>query len=34
MPSIINRSQVFVTHWWGHGWRPWWRKYDGINAKY
>jgi heme/copper-type cytochrome/quinol oxidase subunit 2 len=25
-PSIINRSQVFETHWWGYGWRPGWRR--------
>lgn len=22
--------QSFETHWWGYGWRPWWRKYRGV----
>lgn len=22
--------QSFETHWWGYGWRPWWRKYGGV----
>ena len=22
--------QRFDTHWWGYGWRPWWRKYGGV----
>jgi hypothetical protein len=22
--------QRFNTHWWGYGWRPWWRKYSGV----
>jgi hypothetical protein len=22
--------QRFETHWWGYGWRPWWRKYGGV----
>lgn len=21
---------IIPTQWWGYGWRPWWRKYDGI----
>jgi hypothetical protein len=20
----------FQTHWWGFGWRPWWRRYGGV----
>ena len=20
----------FETHHWGYGWRPWWRKYQGV----
>jgi hypothetical protein len=20
----------FETQWWGYGWRPWWRKYNGL----
>jgi hypothetical protein len=20
----------FETHWWGYGWRPFWRKYNGL----
>ena len=23
-------SQRFDTHWWGYGWRPWWRRYGGV----
>lgn len=22
--------QRFNTHWWGYGWRPWWRRYGGV----
>jgi hypothetical protein len=22
--------QRFETHWWGYGWRPWWRRYGGV----
>ena len=22
--------QRFDTHWWGYGWRPWWRRYGGV----
>lgn len=31
--KIIVQSeppQRFETHWWGYGWRPWWRKYQGV----
>lgn len=21
---------VIRTHHWGYGWRPWWRKYEGV----
>jgi hypothetical protein len=27
-PEIPRAS--FETHWWGYGWRPWWRKYRGV----
>ncbi len=20
----------FPSDWWGYGWRPWWRNYDGL----
>jgi hypothetical protein len=23
-------GQSFETHWWGYGWRPWWRRYGGV----
>jgi hypothetical protein len=26
----IPPLQSFETHWWGYGWRPWWRKYGGV----
>jgi len=34
-PSRVHkRSEIphasFETHWWGYGWRPWWRKYSGL----
>ena len=38
-PRTIKISQVmneippparFETHWWGYGWRPWWRQYGGV----
>jgi hypothetical protein len=22
--------QKIDAHWWGYGWRPWWRRYAGI----
>ncbi len=22
--------QKIDTHWWGYGWRPWWRRYAGV----
>ncbi len=22
--------QNLNTHWWGYGWRPWWRRYGGV----
>lgn len=39
--SVLNRPQkiqiyneippqTIPTHWWGYGWRPWWRKYNGM----
>ncbi len=31
--QVINElpaPQRFETHWWGYGWRPWWRKYQGV----
>ncbi len=30
---IYRTKQIrpkFETHWWGYGWRPWWRKYNGV----
>lgn len=38
-PEKIKKSKVmnelpppqrFETHWWGYGWRPWWRRYGGV----
>jgi hypothetical protein len=34
-PTRISRDNIpppasFETHWWGYGWRPWWRKYSGL----
>jgi hypothetical protein len=26
----IPPPQRFNTHWWGYGWRPWWRRYGGV----
>jgi hypothetical protein len=36
-PSRVHRrSEIphasFETHWWGYGWRPWWRKYNGLHG--
>ena len=31
--KIINEippPAIIPTQWWGYGWRPWWRKYDGV----
>ena len=39
--TLLNRPQTvkiynemppprFETHWWGYGWRPWWRRYGGV----
>jgi hypothetical protein len=31
--QVINEippPQRFETHWWGYGWRPWWKKYNGL----
>uniref|UniRef100_A0A6C0DVS3 Uncharacterized protein n=1 Tax=viral metagenome TaxID=1070528 RepID=A0A6C0DVS3_9ZZZZ len=31
--QVMNKLpplQSFETHWWGYGWRPWWRKYGGV----
>jgi hypothetical protein len=31
--QIYNENpppQQFQSHWWGYGWRPWWRRYGGI----
>jgi hypothetical protein len=25
-----NHPASFETHWWGYGWRPYWRKYNGL----
>lgn len=25
----IPRKEI-ETHWWGYGWRPWWRRYGGV----
>lgn len=22
--------QKIDAHWWGYGWRPWWRRYAGV----
>jgi hypothetical protein len=32
-PQVMNelpQPQKFETHWWGYGWRPWWRRYGGV----
>jgi hypothetical protein len=26
----LPKPQSFETHWWGYGWRPWWRRYNGL----
>jgi hypothetical protein len=26
----VPPGQSFETHWWGYGWRPWWRRYGGV----
>ncbi len=26
----IPPPQKIDTHWWGYGWRPWWRRYAGV----
>ena len=26
----LPRPQSFESHWWGYGWRPWWKKYNGL----
>ena len=26
----LPQPQKFETHWWGYGWRPWWRRYGGV----
>lgn len=28
--SELPAPQRFETHWWGYGWRPWWRRYNGA----
>lgn len=25
-----NQGPRFETQWWGYGWRPFWRRYDGL----
>jgi hypothetical protein len=33
-PIQIYKEQAPIkeinTHWWGYGWRPWWRRYGGV----
>jgi len=26
----IPPPALVPTHWWGYGWRPWWRRYNGL----
>ena len=26
----LSSPQRLDMHWWGYGWRPWWRKYGGV----
>jgi hypothetical protein len=30
--QIYNKipAKQIETHWWGYGWRPWWRRYGGV----
>ena len=30
MNELPPPPQRFETHWWGYGWRPWWRRYGGV----
>lgn len=27
---VIHLGPRIETQWWGYGWRPFWRKYDGL----
>ena len=27
---VSPKHASFQTHWWGYGWRPWWRRYNGV----
>lgn len=27
---VSPKHASFETHWWGYGWRPWWRRYNGV----
>ncbi len=34
-PPCVKSTELppparFQTHWWGYGWRPWWRRYYGL----
>jgi hypothetical protein len=30
-PKIAAAKHAsFVTHHWGYGWRPWWKRYNGV----
>jgi hypothetical protein len=26
----IPPGAIIPSQWWGYGWRPWWRKYNGV----
>lgn len=29
--TVHKLTPVLVpTHWWGYGWRPWWKRYNGL----